>query len=48
MTNNTVQLRYGLRAVYITHNQLAAQQRAQARKNTNRDDPQLELEEAQP
>jgi hypothetical protein len=45
---NTVRLKYGLRATYITHAQLAAAQRAQSRKNARRDEAQLEIEEAQP
>jgi hypothetical protein len=40
-----VPLRYGLQARYITRNQIAAQQRAQARKRAKRDEAQLELEE---
>jgi hypothetical protein len=47
---DTVALRYGLRAVYVTHAQIDAQRRAQDRKNAKRDEaqPQLEIEEAQP
>lgn len=48
MTAETMPLRYGLTAVYVTRAQLAAQQRAQARKKPQQphDDPQqLESEE---
>jgi hypothetical protein len=44
----TVPLRYGLRAIYVTHARLAAQQRAHERKNAKRDEAQLKFEEAQP
>jgi hypothetical protein len=45
---NAVPLKYGLRAHYVTHKQIAAQQRAQARTNAQRDEAQLELEEPEP
>jgi hypothetical protein len=44
---DTVPLRYGLRAHYITHAQIAAQQRTQGRKTAQRNDQQLALEAMQ-
>jgi hypothetical protein len=45
VTANTVPLKYGLRAHYVTHKQIAAQQRAQARKDRQRNDAQPEPDE---
>jgi hypothetical protein len=38
----TVALKHGLRAHYVTHTQIAAQRRAQARRDRKRDDQQPE------
>lgn len=46
--HETVALNHSLRAHYITHTQIAARQRAQARRNAKRDEAQLELEEPEP
>lgn len=43
MNAKTVPLPHGLTAIYVTHKQIAAQQRAQARKDRKRDEAQLEL-----
>lgn len=41
----TLALKHGLCAVYVTRAEVAAQKRAQARKRAKHDDAQLELEE---
>jgi hypothetical protein len=47
-TVNTRLLKHGLRAYYLTHEQVAAQRRAEARrKKTRPDEPQLDFEEPQ-
>jgi hypothetical protein len=43
--NRSLPLRYGLKAKYVTRSQIAAQQRAQARKRAKHDDDQLQLDE---
>ena len=46
--NNTAPLKYGLTAVYITRAQVAAQQRAQARKTADDTNTQLEIPTPEP
>jgi hypothetical protein len=45
MTAKSRPLRYGLQAKYYTRTEIAAQKRAEARKERKRNDAQLELDE---